>query len=258
MQYVDYIEIENFKGFGPKIRVPLDSPSVLIGPNNSGKTTVLLAFKGDESMVASYHEVPPAVRVSLLQRVKMSKFAEDFFRRLAEETRTPILLNKGQFCQLIAGLKIEEVPAEVIKRLDCVQKMLFREVDALKLTSADARDARPYPVGPKSAGSCVSRDRDDGVSRGGDGVNDGQHGENKPLALHDDGVNALSDGVNALDEGIKALIGAISQSPGKRANELAIMIGKSVPTIERYVRILKERGRIEFRGAPKTGGYYVL
>lgn len=44
MQYIDYIEIENFKGFGAKVRVPLGNPGVLIGPNNSGKTTVLQAL----------------------------------------------------------------------------------------------------------------------------------------------------------------------------------------------------------------------
>ena len=44
MSYIDYIEIENFKGFGAKVRVPLGNPCVLIGPNNSGKTTVLQAL----------------------------------------------------------------------------------------------------------------------------------------------------------------------------------------------------------------------
>lgn len=44
MQYIDYVEIENFKGLGSKIRVSLGNPSVLIGPNNAGKTTVLQAL----------------------------------------------------------------------------------------------------------------------------------------------------------------------------------------------------------------------
>lgn len=44
MKYIDYIEIENFKGFNNKVHVSLNNPSVLIGPNNSGKTTVLQAL----------------------------------------------------------------------------------------------------------------------------------------------------------------------------------------------------------------------
>ena len=44
MQYIDYVEIENFKGLGSKVRVTLGNPSVLIGPNNAGKTTALQAL----------------------------------------------------------------------------------------------------------------------------------------------------------------------------------------------------------------------
>jgi AAA15 family ATPase/GTPase len=41
MRIFHYIEIENFKGFGEKQRIELDHPAVLIGPNNSGKTTAI-------------------------------------------------------------------------------------------------------------------------------------------------------------------------------------------------------------------------
>ena len=44
MRLLHYIEIENFKTFGERQRIALDHPSVLIGPNNSGKTTVLQAI----------------------------------------------------------------------------------------------------------------------------------------------------------------------------------------------------------------------
>lgn len=44
MNYVDYVEIENFKGLEKPIRIELGNPSVLIGPNNAGKTTVLQAL----------------------------------------------------------------------------------------------------------------------------------------------------------------------------------------------------------------------
>ncbi len=44
MRIFHYIEIENFKGFGERQRIELEHPAVLIGPNNSGKTTVLQAL----------------------------------------------------------------------------------------------------------------------------------------------------------------------------------------------------------------------
>ena len=44
MEHLSYVEIENFKGIGAAMRIPLSDPSVLVGPNNSGKTTVLQAL----------------------------------------------------------------------------------------------------------------------------------------------------------------------------------------------------------------------
>lgn len=76
------------------------------------------------------------------------------------------------------------------------------------------------------------------------------------IAIDDEGVNRGNDeGVN---EGVNVLLDVIRENPGKRANELAGLIGKSVQTVERYVKALKDAGRIEFRGAPKNGGYYCL
>ena len=74
------------------------------------------------------------------------------------------------------------------------------------------------------------------------------------VALDGEGVKSGNDeGVN---EGVKVLLDVIRSHPGKRANELATLIGKSVQTVERYVKALKESGEIEFRGAPKNGGYW--
>ena len=54
------------------------------------------------------------------------------------------------------------------------------------------------------------------------------------------------------------LLSAIAGNPGMRSNELAVFIGKSIPTVSRHLKILRENGKIEFRGAPKTGGYYAI
>lgn len=44
MELISYVTISNFKGFGEDITVNFSQPSILIGPNNSGKTTVLQAL----------------------------------------------------------------------------------------------------------------------------------------------------------------------------------------------------------------------
>ena len=76
------------------------------------------------------------------------------------------------------------------------------------------------------------------------------------IALDDEGVKSASDeGVN---EGVNQLLSLIATNPGKRANELAVLVGKSVQTVKRYVKALKARGEIEFRGAPKNSGYYAV
>jgi len=84
-----------------------------------------------------------------------------------------------------------------------------------------------------------------------------------------EGVNeeakALGDPINGrekdpinetVNEGVNQLLKIVVENPGKRANDLASLLGKSVHTVERYVKLLKVAGKIEFRGAPKNGGYY--
>lgn len=72
----------------------------------------------------------------------------------------------------------------------------------------------------------------------------------------DEGIKGNSD--EGLNEGINQLLSVICSRPGARANELATLIGKSQQTVERYVKTLKDRGQIEFRGSKKTGGYFAL
>ena len=94
----------------------------------------------------------------------------------------------------------------------------------------------------------------DGVN---DGVNDGLiDGVNR---LVDDGVNdGLIDGVS---DGVRVeiikIVELILTKEGANALDIATKRGKSKPTIERYLRTAKEVGIIEFKGAPKTGGYYL-
>lgn len=53
------------------------------------------------------------------------------------------------------------------------------------------------------------------------------------------------------------LYNVIQKNPGLKTKELAVFLGKSIPTTSRQIKQLKEQGKIAFLGAPKTGGYYV-
>ncbi len=52
------------------------------------------------------------------QRIKLSEFAEDFFRKLAARTRSPMLLRKGDLDRLIELVDPAEIPEEVREKLD--------------------------------------------------------------------------------------------------------------------------------------------
>lgn len=50
----------------------------------------------------------------------------------------------------------------------------------------------------------------------------------------------------------------IRQHPGCRVNVIAKAVGTTTRTVERHIRQLREQRKIEFRGVPKSGGYYNL
>ncbi len=73
-------------------------------------------------------------------------------------------------------------------------------------------------------------------------------------ASQNDGANErVNGGVNG---GVNQLLSYLQAHPGKRASELVEPLGTSLRTIERWLKQLKDNDQIEFRGAPKTGGYY--
>lgn len=56
MEYITFVEIENFKGFKDKVHIVLRNPSVLIGPNNAGKTTVIQSLSLWSRAVNTWYE----------------------------------------------------------------------------------------------------------------------------------------------------------------------------------------------------------
>ena len=72
--------------------------------------------------------------------------------------------------------------------------------------------------------------------------------------IHNEGINeGVNEGVNEIESSILA---TLEEAPGQKVKDIAKKIGKSIATTERYMSELKTKGLIEFKGAPKTGGYY--
>jgi ATP-dependent DNA helicase RecG len=57
--------------------------------------------------------------------------------------------------------------------------------------------------------------------------------------------------------GVSAVFEHIRMHPGVRTGELVSALGVSQRTIERWLKQLKDQQKIVFRGAAKTGGYFV-
>jgi ATP-dependent DNA helicase RecG len=65
----------------------------------------------------------------------------------------------------------------------------------------------------------------------------------------------LAGGVSG---GVNALLAFLADNPGKKTGEIRHALD-NIPqrTLERWLKLLKAQGRIEFRGAPRTGGYFI-
>jgi len=82
-----------------------------------------------------------------------------------------------------------------------------------------------------------------------------------------DGVNrVVSDGINdgvidGVSDGVKKelveIVKLLKDKEGVNTDDVVDHLGKSKPTVERYLRLAKDLEMIVFKGAPKTGGYYL-
>lgn len=65
-------------------------------------------------------------------------------------------------------------------------------------------------------------------------------------------------GVNGgVSEGVKALYAVIQDEPGKRLPCYAEKLDAPAKTVERWLKQLRDKKEIEYRGSPRTGGYHV-
>lgn len=74
------------------------------------------------------------------------------------------------------------------------------------------------------------------------------------LTLKNHTVGGVNDGVNG---GVNRILELLISTPGLRANAIAEKLNIPLRTLQRELSQLKSSDKIEFRGAPKNGGYFV-
>ncbi len=87
-------------------------------------------FKGREEDLATWKNAgPDAARLlwqARTERLKLSDFAEEFFRRLANETGHAMLLGKGELHRLARFVHSSSIPGEVSEKLDLLKDLFER------------------------------------------------------------------------------------------------------------------------------------
>lgn len=61
---------------------------------------------------------------------------------------------------------------------------------------------------------------------------------------------------NTVNEKGKEVLNLLKKQAELNATEIAQKLGKSIPTVKRYLSSPSKLKLVEFRGAPKIGGYY--
>lgn len=114
-----YADMELFGGFREEIAQVV------------GQLVLERVFGDVDADYQTYLGLPPdAARLlweAKTERVKLSDFAEEFFRRLADKLGHAMLLKKGELHRLVAYADLHVIPAEVGEKLDLLEA-LFRTV----------------------------------------------------------------------------------------------------------------------------------
>ena len=113
----EYGDMALFDSFRPEIRDSLD------------ELLLERIFGGVQADFATYRSAAKDAELLIwnakTERLKLSDFAEEFFRRLARKLRQPMLLRKGELHKLVAGSRAEHISKEVLEKLDLLAD-LFR------------------------------------------------------------------------------------------------------------------------------------
>lgn len=115
-----YVDMELFNGHQPEIDEVLDA------------LVLEQVFDGNGGDFSTWRQLPPdaaqLVWVSKTERRKLSAFAEEFFRRLAQRLGHPMLLKKGELHRLVENALPASIAAEVVEKLDLLAALFTRAV----------------------------------------------------------------------------------------------------------------------------------
>ncbi|MFM9913325.1 MAG: AAA family ATPase [Methylophilaceae bacterium] len=112
----------NLDLFGDLIRADIDEVLDSI--------VLKLIFNGDTTDFNIWKNNPDASRLvweSKTESLKLSQFAEEFFRKISEKAGGPMLLKKGELHQLIPFIDIKSISPEVSEKLDSLNT-LFKQI----------------------------------------------------------------------------------------------------------------------------------
>lgn len=62
--------------------------------------------------------------------------------------------------------------------------------------------------------------------------------------------------VDKLNDSLKQVYSVVQDNPGIRTKQIATLLKRPEPTVEKQLTTLRKKNLIEHRGSPKTGGYY--
>lgn len=87
----------------------------------------------------------------------------------------------------------------------------------------------------------------EGVS---EGVNEGD--------THIDAINQIENVSDTTKIELAKILHLFHDNEGLNLKDIALRVDRPAKTVERYLKILKDLSIIEFRGAPRSGKYYVV
>ena len=116
----------------------------------------------------------------------------------------------------------------------------------------------------------VYDDKIDDPTNGSEGINDHindhinvDEGANDHINDHINGREGANDHINdhingreGINETAALILAFLEKNPGAKGGEIMLFLQKGRATIVRYLKSLKEKELIEYRGSRKTGGYF--
>ena len=91
-----------------------------------------------------------------------------------------------------------------------------------------------------------------------EGVNEGVNKGVNEGDTHIDAINQIEDVSDTTKIELAKILRLFRDNEGLKLKDIALRIGRSTKSVERYLKILKDLSLIEFRGSPRNGKYYVV